>query len=98
MRSHRRFSSGQERSRKLLELNLSPTQSIGGIHPVTYKFGNKNTDSTSSLGFGSKFEKPKEYFSVVTTAQLQCAGNTLWFLLSSTLRKAVALLETTQVS
>lgn len=81
---------------KLFKLDLGPTQSMGGMSPFTYKFGNKSTDSTAALGFGSLkiLEKPKEHFS----AQVLCAGNTFWFLLSSAFRKAGTLLETNQVS
>lgn len=100
MRGHRRSPSVQERSVKLLKPDLSPTQSTGGINPFTCKFGNKSTDSTTALGLGSLkiLEKPEEHFSVVTTAQALCAGNTVWFLLSSAFRKAGVLLETNQVS
>lgn len=100
MRSHGRFSSVQARPMKLVKLDWSPTQSRGGLHLVTYKFGNKSTDSTTSLGFGSLkiLEERKEHFSVVTAAKVLCAGNAFWFLLSSAFRRTGALLDTKQVS
>lgn len=59
-----------------------------------------STGITTPLGFESLkiLEKPKEHFSVVTAAQVLCAGNTFWFLLSSAFRKAGALLGTNQMS